>query len=83
MVRMLGVAEGNMLSDEECLRRADDMVCLVQPRAEAASCEDKPAVMGGMSCCLNGDWRGMCCIMLTVFCPMMLIILLSGGGMYS
>ena len=42
MVRMLGVAEGNMLSDEECLRRAADMVCRVQPRTEGACCGDRP-----------------------------------------
>ena len=49
----------------------------------AACCNERPFVVGGMSCCLNGDWRGMCLIMLMVFVPMMLIILLSGGGMFS
>ena len=83
MVRMLGVVEGNMLSDEGCLRRAADMVCRVQPRADAACCDDKPAVMEGMSCGLNGDWRGMCCIMLIVFSPMMLMILLPGEKTFS
>ena len=83
VVRMLGVAQTNKQSDENFWHHEDDMVCRVQPRVVAACCDDKPTVMGRMSCHLNGDCRGVCCNMLTVFCPIMLIIVLSGGGMFS
>ena len=56
MVRMDGVGGGSMLSDEYVLlRRATLMVCRVRCNAEAASDDDSPCVMGGISCCRNGD----------------------------
>ena len=46
----------NMLSEEyEGLRRAELIVCRVRCNAVAACGADNPTVMGGMSCCRNGD----------------------------
>ena len=53
---MDGVAGGNVFSDEYVLLRLTAlMVCRVRCNAEAASDDDSPCVMGGMSCCRNGD----------------------------
>ena len=68
---MDGVAGGNMLSDEYALlRRAALMVCRVRCNDDAASDDDSPCVMGGISCCRNGDCRGRDVIILIALCPM-------------
>ena len=85
-MRILGVAEENMeLEDDinEWLRRADDMVCRVTPKTDAACWDDRSAVIGGISCFLNGDSRSMWLSMLSVFSPTVCMILLSEGGMFS
>ncbi len=54
-------------------------------RAEPASDDDRPWVMGGMSCCRNGELCGRDVIMLIVFWAMVVITLLlvSGGVLLS
>ncbi len=70
------------------------MVCRVRCNADAASDDDSPCVMDGMSCCRNGDCRGNDEIMLMVFCAMVAMILsvcvmlalscdAEGGGVFS
>ena len=72
---MDGVAGGNLLSDEYVLlRRAALMVCRVRCRAVAASDEDSPCVMGGMSCCRKGVDEAVV-IRSIVFCAMVVMIL--------
>ena len=76
MVRMDGVAGGNMLSDEYVLlRRAALMVCRVRCNADAASDDDSPCVIEGINCRLNGDCGGNDEIMLMVFCAMVVSVL--------
>ncbi len=57
------------------------MVCRVRCNADAASEDDSPFVICGMSCCRNGDWRGSDAIMSIVFCAIVVMSLLvvSGG----
>ena len=74
--RIDGVEGGSKLSGEYVLlARACHMVLRCKCNADAASDDDKPVVIGGMSCCQNGDCGGNDMIISMVFCPIVEIIL--------
>jgi hypothetical protein len=64
-----------LLEEYVLLVRACHMVLRCKCKADAASDDDKPDVIGGMSCWRNGDCGGSDMIISMVFCPIVVIML--------